>query len=119
MSSSRKRYAQVGLGGRSDMYTGAILGPYKDVAEIVALCDRNQGRMDLANRQIEAVAGKAAPTYAAEQFDQMVANPSSTGRLSRHPAPISGSQPSSRPALHRWASCQAGRSQCRGWMGRD
>ena len=73
MPSSRKRYAQVGLGGRSDMYTQAILGPFKDKAEIVALCDPNQGRMGMTNEQIAAAAGAPAPTYTAGQFDQMVA----------------------------------------------
>ena len=69
----RRRYAQVGIGGRSTMYTNAIVDRFKDICELVALCDTNQGRMDLRNREIEAQGGKPVATYRANQFDQMVA----------------------------------------------
>jgi len=72
MPQSRKRYAQVGIGGRSNMYTNAILGDYKHCCELVAFCDTNQGRMDLRNRQI-ADRSPAVATYKAEDFDRMVA----------------------------------------------
>lgn len=50
---SRKRYAIVGCGGRHSMYSKAILEKYKDVAELVAVCDINQGR---AERAVKAAA---------------------------------------------------------------
>ena len=52
---AKKRYAQVGCGGRSGMYTKAIVEKYPDHAELVALCDINQGRMDLKNRFEEMI----------------------------------------------------------------
>jgi len=69
----RKRYAQVGVGGRSRMYTEALLGDFKRFGQIVALCDTNQGRMDLKNREIVAMGGQAVPTYRAAEFDRMIA----------------------------------------------
>jgi predicted dehydrogenase len=39
------RYAQVGLGVRSWLYSFAIAGPYRAGAELVALCDTNEGRL--------------------------------------------------------------------------
>ena len=69
----RKRYAQVGLGGRSWMYTNAIIGRYKDRAELAAFCDVNQGRMDYRNRLIAEKGAAAVPTYKADRFDRMIA----------------------------------------------
>jgi len=67
---SKKRYAQVGIGGRSEMFTRAITETYKDTCELVGLCDTNRGRMDLRN---EGLPGGPVPTYAADDFDRMVA----------------------------------------------
>ncbi len=66
------RYAIVGVGGRSRMYTRAITGDYADVARLVAVCDRNQGRLDLLNADLEEAGYGAVPTYSDRQFDKMV-----------------------------------------------
>jgi len=70
---TRKRYVQVGIGGRSKMYTDAIVSRYKDICELVGFCDPNQGRMDLRNREIQAQGARPVATYRANQFDQMIA----------------------------------------------
>jgi len=72
MSASKKRYAQVGIGGRSNMYTRAITESHKEVAELVGFCDTNQARMDLRNSVLPEGVGPV-PTYPADQFDRMVA----------------------------------------------
>ena len=41
----KTRYAVVGLGGRSVMYSGAILSTYAERAELVGICDINPERM--------------------------------------------------------------------------
>ena len=69
----KKRYAQVGCGGRSGMYTRAICRDYRETCEIVALCDVNEGRMRVKNEQIVSFGGRAAPTYKAADFDRMIA----------------------------------------------
>src|SRR5688572_11190908 len=69
----RTRYAVVGLGSRSAMYTRAILTDYADRAELVGYCDVNQTRMDHWNAHYAAeLAAKPVPTFKADQFEQMV-----------------------------------------------
>jgi len=71
---NRKRYVIVGTGGRAVMYVNAIMGEYKQQAELMALCDTNQTRMDYYNRQIQdKYKATAVPTYKADNFNRMIA----------------------------------------------
>ncbi|MBD8528550.1 MULTISPECIES: Gfo/Idh/MocA family protein [unclassified Massilia] len=71
-SSSRKRYAVVGVGSRARMFTRAITDKFSDNNEIVGICDRNAGRASLAVKTITAT-GKSAPlAFAASDFDRMI-----------------------------------------------
>ena len=73
---SKTRYAIVGVGSRSGFFYSAIAHDFASTAEVVALCDPNQTRMDLANRRLVDEFGYAAPvrTYKAPAgFDAMVA----------------------------------------------
>jgi len=69
---SRKRYAVVGVGSRSGMYTRAVAEHYGQAAELVGLCDTNPARMALRNRQLPEGIGPL-PEYPAGEFDRMVA----------------------------------------------
>ena len=70
----KTRYAIVGTGQRATMYTSAISGDFQDCAELVALCDPNQTRMDYHNRLRKERHGlPPVPTYKAADFDRMVA----------------------------------------------
>ena len=72
LAMSKRRYAQVGLGGRSWMYTRAIVGSHAESCELVGLCDSNPGR--LAQRAAwVAEEGMQVPTYDASDFDRMIA----------------------------------------------
>lgn len=74
MSDQRKRYALVGAGGRAGMYIDAVAGRFHEAAVLVGLCDLSQTRMDWYNERLaEQYDLPPAPTYHAEQFDQMVA----------------------------------------------
>jgi predicted dehydrogenase len=68
----RKRYCLVGTGVRSRMFTGAIWGKYADMAELVGLCDTDQGRMNAKNADRPSGTPEL-PTYLARDFDRMVA----------------------------------------------
>ncbi|MFA6816483.1 MAG: Gfo/Idh/MocA family oxidoreductase [Lentisphaeria bacterium] len=73
---SKKRYVVVGTGGRSGMYINAIATRFKDIAELVALCDVNQARMDYYNHTYLKSEGRDyadLPTYKAQDFDKMIA----------------------------------------------
>ena len=69
----KKRYAQVGIGGRARMYYKAIATTFSETAELVAFCDTNQTRMDYANSVLEEEFGyHKVPTYGAEDFERMI-----------------------------------------------
>ncbi len=73
-TSSGKRFAIVGLGGRSHLFSEALLKHYKDSCELVALCDVNQTRMDFHNANFqEKYSAGPFPTYKAADFDRMIA----------------------------------------------
>jgi predicted dehydrogenase len=72
--SQRKRYAIVGTGSRAGMYVEAVVGPYRDFAELVGFCDLSQTRMNWYNDQLKTLVGMPPlPTYHASRFDQMIA----------------------------------------------
>ncbi|WP_457101664.1 Gfo/Idh/MocA family protein [Microbacterium sp. P5_E9] len=69
---SRRRYAVVGAGSRSQMYVDAIAGTYADHAELVAICEPNPVRAALAvQRAVDA--GIAAPsTWHPDQLEELI-----------------------------------------------
>ncbi len=70
---NRKRYALVGTGSRSAMFSQALLETYRDTHELVALLDTNPARMDFWNRSFKENHGIAPlPTYAPDQFKAML-----------------------------------------------
>jgi len=70
---AKTRYAIVGMGGRSQMYSEAILGDYRDRAELVGVCDLNTVRIDYWNRQFaQKYDAGPIPGYDADAFDRMV-----------------------------------------------
>lgn len=71
-TTARRRFAIVGTGSRSQMYTKAITQTYRERNELVALCDINPGRLALATRTV-AEEGVSAASYAAGDFDRMLA----------------------------------------------
>jgi predicted dehydrogenase len=62
------------VGGRARFFYEAIPRHYAERAEVVAFCDVNQTRLDLANKIHRAAGGATVPTYRAEQFDRMIAD---------------------------------------------
>src|SRR5829696_9225306 len=55
------------------MYVDAITGTYRDVAELVALCDLSQTRMNWYNNSLMANGDASRPMYLAADFDRMIA----------------------------------------------
>ncbi|NLP45682.1 MAG: Gfo/Idh/MocA family oxidoreductase [Epulopiscium sp.] len=69
----KKRYAQVGIGGRARFYYESIIKDYKDTSELVAFCDINQTRMNYANKVLQENYHTAPiPTYKSDEFDKMI-----------------------------------------------
>ena len=69
---AKRRYAQVGTGGRARFFYEAVARDFKETSEIVAFCDVNQTRMNYANSRLEANGAKAVPTYKHYEFDKMI-----------------------------------------------
>jgi len=65
-------YAIVGLGGRSRMFLKAIGETYSTTSRLVALCDRNPGRLNLA-AALPSVTPQAPRLYSDQEFDRMIA----------------------------------------------
>ncbi|OSP53854.1 Gfo/Idh/MocA family oxidoreductase [Pseudoruegeria sp. SK021] len=69
----RKKYALVGTGSRARMFYEAIAKNYRDNAELVALCDTNQTRMDYTNKLLgDDFQIGPLPTYKAGDFGKML-----------------------------------------------
>ncbi|NMA22546.1 MAG: Gfo/Idh/MocA family oxidoreductase [Spirochaetales bacterium] len=70
---SRRRYAQVGTGGRARMFYEAIAVDYKESCELVAFCDMSQVRMDYSNKTLQEKCNHPpVPTYLHTDFDRMI-----------------------------------------------
>ncbi|TDF99178.1 Gfo/Idh/MocA family protein [Paenibacillus piri] len=70
--STRKKYAVVGTGGRAGFFYNAIARDFKETSELVAFCDVNQTRMNVANKKVGAFDVGPLPTYKSEHFDRMI-----------------------------------------------
>ena len=69
----KKRYAQVGIGGRAIMYYRVISGDFKEYADLVGFCDINRSRMEYANRKLVNELGyHEIPMYGADEFEKMI-----------------------------------------------
>jgi len=68
----RRRYAQVGVGGRSLLFSQAIVGKFAATCELVALCDNNEGRLRMAAGWAHE-RGVEVRTFKDDAFDRMIA----------------------------------------------
>src|SRR5262245_9165280 len=68
----KKRYAHVGLGSRSWMYSLALVETYPDSCQLVGLCDTNPGRLQQRVAWAQSK-GVEVPGYDAADFDRMIA----------------------------------------------
>ncbi|MHC4872072.1 MAG: Gfo/Idh/MocA family protein [Planctomycetota bacterium] len=66
----KRRYAIVGISGRSRTFTGSILDEYSGNSEIVALYDHNHQRMKSFNEDNNL----EIPSYGEGEFDKMVSD---------------------------------------------
>lgn len=66
-----KRYVLVGIGRRSRMFQKAIANEFRDSANLLAICDKNPGRLELVKKQLKAM-DVDVDSYPAENFDEMI-----------------------------------------------
>ena len=70
--SVRRRYVIVGLGSRHELYQDAIETTYSRWAELVAVCDSNPGRVELARRRSVTNNAPVPAGYVASDFARML-----------------------------------------------
>ncbi|GAA3871786.1 Gfo/Idh/MocA family oxidoreductase [Tessaracoccus defluvii] len=74
---ARRRFAVIGTGHRSGMYVSAITGDHADVAELVAWCDTNPGRMGVYDAEAGDALGLGGPAglpqYGPDDLERMIA----------------------------------------------
>ena len=68
---SKKKFVQVGLGGRSKMYWKAIVSKYKENCELLAICDNNTGRLQMRKKELLDL-GFNVKAYDSSEFDKMI-----------------------------------------------
>jgi predicted dehydrogenase len=71
-TSARRRYAIVGLGSRHELYQDGIEKTHAAWAELVAVCDSNPGRIELARHRSAQNGAPVPPGYAAADFSQLL-----------------------------------------------
>ena len=69
---SKKRYAIVGVGHRTEMWQKALYENYQDSSAIVGFCDNNIGRLNLYKSFAKEKIGKDIPIYLDYEFDKMI-----------------------------------------------
>ena len=70
---NKKRFVQVGTGGRGRFWYKGLVNNYSDTSELLAFCDINKTRLEYANRVLVEECGyHAVPTYGADEFEKMI-----------------------------------------------
>jgi predicted dehydrogenase len=70
----KQRVAVVGTGTRStNFYIKKMQTSHSEFVDVVGFCDKNKGRLKLANQQSKARIGKDLPLYLHTDFDKMIA----------------------------------------------
>jgi len=68
----KKKFVQVGTGGRAQLFYEAIATTYRDRAELTAFCDLSPTRMKYANKLLGEFGTPAARTYYYSDFEKML-----------------------------------------------
>ena len=70
---AKKRYVQVGVGTRAELFYNAIASTFSETSEIVAFCDTNRGRLEYARDVLkERYNYPEVALYDASEFDKMI-----------------------------------------------
>lgn len=69
----KKRYVQVGAGGRARFFYQAVASTFSETSEIVAFCDINRKRLEYAQKNLmENYGYPAVNLYGADEFEKMI-----------------------------------------------
>ena len=67
----KKRYVQVGIGGRARFFYQAVAERFSDTSEITAFCDVNRTRLEYAQKKlIDDFGYHEVALYSANEFEK-------------------------------------------------
>ena len=70
---TKKRFVQVGVGGRARFFYMALAGTYSETSELTAFCDVNRTRLEYAQQTLVKEFGyPEVALYGADEFDKMI-----------------------------------------------
>ncbi len=71
---SKKRYVQVGVGGRAAFFYTAVAKTFNETSEITAFCDINRTRLEYAKSRMQDEFGYKGDIklYGVDEFDKMI-----------------------------------------------
>jgi predicted dehydrogenase len=70
---NKKRYVQVGIGGRARFFYQAMAERFSDTCELTAICDINPIRMEYAKKNLmENFHYPEVKTYGVDEFEKMI-----------------------------------------------
>jgi predicted dehydrogenase len=70
---TKKKYVQVGIGGRARFFYESIAETYRDTADLTSICDINKIRAEYANKVLTEEYGyHPVKIYGAAQFEEMI-----------------------------------------------
>lgn len=69
---AKKRFVQVGVGGRARFFYKALANEYSDTSEITAFCDINRTRLEYARDTLLESGYNEVALYGADEFDKMI-----------------------------------------------
>lgn len=73
METRKKRYVQVGVGGRARFFYESLASTYRETSELTGFCDVNRGRMEYAVRKLKEKYDYPAPAlYGMDEFERMI-----------------------------------------------
>ncbi len=69
---AKKRFVQVGVGGRARFFYKALANQYSETSEITAFCDINRTRLEYARDTLLADGYNEVALYGVDEFDKMI-----------------------------------------------
>ncbi len=69
---AKKRFVQVGTGGRGRFWYNALVTGYAETSELLAFCDINRARLEYANDRLVEYGYHKVALYGADEFEKMI-----------------------------------------------
>lgn len=69
---AKKRFVQVGTGGRGRFWFKALVTEYSETSELLAFCDINRTRLEYANKALVDWGYHEVALYGADEFEKMI-----------------------------------------------